>query len=105
MLTNNEMQFVEYWENNRLKEKRIIRQLYVGLPLGLGFAILILVNFLSGWFKRANMTAFSSMSPTVLVVSILLIAGFIAIFYKMHQWDLKEQHYLEIKNKLNKQKS
>lgn len=104
MLTKEEEKFVSYWEGNRLNEKKTIRQLYVGLPIGLGFAILILVNFLSGWFKRANMAAFSSMSPSILVISILLIAGFFAIFYKTHQWDLKEQQYLELKHKISKQK-
>lgn len=104
MLTSEELKFVEYWKKNRTNEKRLVRQFLVGLPLGLVFAIFILINFLSGWFKRANMTAFSNANPIVLVIAILAIVVFFAIFYKMHQWDLKEQQYLELLNKSKENK-
>jgi len=99
MLSQQEQAFVAYWEKNRDKEKRTFRQLLIGLPLGLSFASFILISFVSGWFERANMVAYSKFNPMVLVVAVLMIAGFTAIFFKKHKWDLNEQHYLELKAK------
>jgi hypothetical protein len=36
-------------------------------------------------------------SPTILIIAVILIAVFIAIFYKRYQWDQKEQYYLQLK--------
>lgn len=99
MLSAEEKAFMAYWEKNRDKEKKTFRQLLIGLPLGLSFASFILISFVSGWFERANMVAYSKFNPMVLVVAILGIAGFTAIFFKKHKWDLNEQQYLELKAK------
>lgn len=49
------------------------------------------------WYKRADMIANSELSPAVLIAGIVLITGFVAVFYKHHQWEMKEQQYLELK--------
>ena len=100
MLSEREKQFIEYWEANRDKEKKTNRQLLIGLPIGLLFTIPILLSVFSAkfWYKRADMEA-NSTSPTVLLVAVLVIAVFIAIFYKRHQWEMKEQQYQELKAK------
>jgi hypothetical protein len=102
MLTPDEERFVAYWKNNREKEKKTFRQLVIGLPVGLSFAIALLVIFSSGWYERANMVAYSSSSPYIFVIAIAIIIGFIAIFSKKHKWDMNEQRYLEL---LYKQKN
>jgi hypothetical protein len=102
MLTPDEDRFVEYWKNNREKEKKTFRQLLIGLPVGLCFAIGVLAVFSSGWYERANMVAYSSSSPYIFVIAIAMIVGFIAIFSKKHKWDMNEQRYLEL---LHKQKN
>lgn len=89
-----------------MKEKKIVRQWLVGMPIGLLFAIPILLNFSMGWYKRANMwaRAHSGDSGTiVIIVAVLLISTFIAIFYKQHRWDRYEQQYLEIQAKITKE--
>ena len=97
MLTPQEKNFVKYWEENREAQKKVFRQFLVGIPVGLLFVIPIIVNVASGWYKRAAMEANTSeFSPGTLLVALLLIVGFTAIFSKKHQWDLREQRYLEL---------
>ena len=62
MLTPDEEKFIEYWEANRLSRKKVLRQLYVGLPFAALLMIAIVVNFLSGWYKRADMVIRSNSS-------------------------------------------
>ena len=72
---------MDYWEKNRDKQKRVVRQFLLGIPAGLLFVIPIVINFSSGWYKRAGMmTNTSDFNPGVLIVALLLITGFIAIF-------------------------
>jgi hypothetical protein len=97
MLTPQEKEFIRYWESNRLRRKKIVRQFLVGIPIGLLFVIPITINFASGWDKRAQMEANNQeFNPIVLLVALLLIVGFTAIFYQRHQWDQYEQRYREL---------
>ncbi|MEJ7769060.1 MAG: hypothetical protein WKF89_14680 [Chitinophagaceae bacterium] len=102
MFSEEEKKFMIYWEQNRDTEKKTVKQWLVGLPLGMLFGIPILVNFLSGWFKRAKMVLNGQMNnhnfnPLVLIIALFLIISFIAIFSKRHKWDMYEQKYLELK--------
>jgi hypothetical protein len=54
MLTEEEKRFIDFWEHHRLKKKQVLKQLYFGLPLGVVIVAAILVNFFSGWDKRAQ---------------------------------------------------
>lgn len=101
MLTESEKRFLKYWEENRLREKKLNKQLLLGLPIGLLFAIPVLILLFSGkfWYQRASMEANSQGSPVVLIIAIICIAVFVAVFYKRHQWDMREQQYLELKAK------
>jgi len=105
MLTESERRFLEYWEANRLREKKINKQLLLGLPIGLLFAIPVLILLFSGkfWYQRASMEANTQTSPVILIIAIICIAVFVALFYKRHQWDQREQHYLELKAKEQKE--
>ena len=104
MLDQKEKLFVEYWELNRMKEKNIFYQLFTGLPIGLLFALPIIFILFTGryWFKRADMVANTELNPVILVSAVLMIATFVAILYKRHQWDMKEQQYKELKVKENR---
>ncbi|HTS44556.1 MAG TPA: hypothetical protein VMH01_09180 [Puia sp.] len=100
MLTQEEKDFMEYWEQNRDKQKKIVKQFLLGIPVGLLFAIPIAINFLSGWYKRAMMISNTQeFNPGVLLIALLLIVGFIAIFSRKHRWDQNEQRYQELKAK------
>jgi hypothetical protein len=106
MLTQREKDFVHYWETNRLRRKKVVRQFLIGIPVGLLFVIPIVINFSSGWYRRADMEAHSpDFNPMVLFVALLLIVAFTAIFYQRHQWDQYEQHYQELRARLQKEES
>ncbi len=97
MLSKEENDFIRYWEANRLRRKKTVRQFLLGIPAGLLIVIPIVINLLSGWYKRANMEANSQdFNPSVLLVALLLIVGFTAIFWQRHQWDQYEQRYQEL---------
>ena len=97
MLTKEENDFIRYWEANRLRRKKTLRQFLLGIPAGLLIVVPIVVSLVSGWYKRANMEANSGdFNPSVLLVALLLIVGFTAIFWQRHQWDQYEQRYREL---------
>lgn len=97
MLSKEEKDFILYWEQNRLRRKKVFRQFLVGIPIGLLFVIPIVLNFLSGWHKSADVEANSpDFDPRVLFVALLLIVAFTSIFYQRHKWDQYEQRYREL---------
>lgn len=107
MLTSEEKGFIAYWEENRLKKKKVLRQLSLGLPMAVVFIAAIFINLFSGWFKKAEMTLNRESSSLILVLLIaaLLIVVFIVVFSVRHKWDLNEQHYKELINKKVKNNS
>jgi len=98
MLTKEEADFVVYWEQNRLKKKKVLRQLYVGLPLAVVMVVTIFANFFSGWYKRAEMVMRREHSSLILVfmIAAILIVIFVVIFSARHRWDINEQRYREL---------
>jgi hypothetical protein len=97
MLSKEEDKFIVYWEKNRLRRKKTMRQFLLGIPAGLLIVVPIVINFSSGWYRRATMEANSEdFNPMVLFVALLLIVGFTAIFWQKHQWDQFEQRYREL---------
>jgi quinol-cytochrome oxidoreductase complex cytochrome b subunit len=102
MFSDDEKRFMTWWELNRDKEKRTVKQWLVGLPLGLLFGIPILINFFSDWYRRASMivnaqVATRNSGPVVMIIGVLLIISFIAIFSKQHKWEMNDQRYRELK--------
>jgi membrane protein YdbS with pleckstrin-like domain len=103
MLTENEKKFIASWEIDRLRKKKVLRQLSVGLPLSVVLVIAIFANFFSGWYKRADMEIRSNSSLIlVLVIAALLIVVFTTVFSVRHKWDLNEQRYHELLAKKDK---
>jgi prepilin signal peptidase PulO-like enzyme (type II secretory pathway) len=97
MLTEEEEKFVEYWQYHRLRKRKVLKQLSVGLPLAVVIAAAIFINFFSGWDKRAQMVINSSPSIILVVlIACLIIVVFITIFSVRHNWDLNEQRYREL---------
>jgi|KBSSwiStaDraftv2_1062776.scaffolds.fasta_scaffold190905_2 hypothetical protein len=103
MLSKNDEDFLQYWEKNRDREKKLWRQLLIGLPLGLLIAGGIIFSLDLGWYQRANMVANSQTNPYVLLIAVAAIAIFTAIFYKKFKWDMNEQHYKELLYKKQQQ--
>lgn len=98
MLTPEEKEFVAYWEKNRVSKKRILRQIYAGLPLAMLLIVAIFANLLSGWYGRAQMVFFRENASLVIIllVASLLIVVFVVIFSARHRWEQNEQRYLEL---------
>ena len=104
MLTANEEQFIEYWKNNRDREKKLFRQLLFGLPIGLLLGMGIFASLItSKWYERADMVANTQLNPNVLIVAILAIAVFTGLFYKKFKWEQNEQLYKELLSKKEKE--
>lgn len=104
MLSKEENDFIRYWEANRLRRKKTVRQFLLGIPAGLLIVIPIVINLVSGWNKGATMEANSQdFNPGVLLVALLLIVGFTAIFWQRHKWDQFEQRYRELLAKRDRQ--
>ena len=104
MLTPDEEKFIEYWETNRLSRKKVLKQLYVGLPFAALLVIAILVNFLSGWYKRADMEIrkHSSLILVVVIAGIAIVV-FTTVFSVRHKWEMNEQFYRELLAKKTKE--
>jgi membrane protein YdbS with pleckstrin-like domain len=97
MLNEREQQFIEYWEKNRDRRKKVTKQLSIGLPFAVVLVAMIFINVLSGWYKRAAM----SLNTHVSLIPVMLVAGlsivvFFVIFSARHRWEQDEQHYREL---------
>lgn len=97
MLSEEEKAFMVFWEQNRKRQKKVMNQLLLGLPLGLLLSLPIIINYLSGWHKRAVMVGNAQSNPLVLIIAVLAIAVFFSIFHKRHKWEMNEQRYQSLK--------
>src|SRR5665647_3269432 len=98
MLTKDEQLFIEYWEKNRDKEKTFLRQILGGLPIGLVFALPVLLAVIfHGWYK--NMIYISDSQLIVIMIGVLCVAIFFSIFRGKFKWESNEQLYKELKFK------
>jgi hypothetical protein len=103
MLTDEEKSFIRYWEENRLRKKKIWRQLSVGLPLGAALAGAILVSIYSEWNPAGAALKFNPGRMFIVLAGVLLVVVFIVIFSARHRWDQNEQHYKELLVKRSKE--
>jgi hypothetical protein len=104
MLTKEEKSFIEYWENNKEKDKKVWRRFLYGSPWGLIFALPILVAVIfHDWYK--NMVAISPSLITLIIIAVIGIAVFYTIFSMQFKWDRNEQIYKELKFKEKKEKA
>lgn len=102
MLTKEDKLFIEYWEKNRDKEKRLFRQLVHESPLALVFALPVLVVVIfHDWYK--NMIPISRTQIILIVITVMAIAVFYAVFRIKFKWDYHEQLYKELKLKEKKE--
>ncbi len=106
MLSKNEERFIDYWEHNREREKKLFRQLLFGLPLGMLIGGGIIISVVTDkWYERADMVANTKLNPNVLIIAVIAIAVFTGLFYKKFRWDQNEQLYRELLVKKKKEES
>ncbi|MDI9364677.1 MAG: hypothetical protein QM541_06980 [Flavobacterium sp.] len=96
MLTKQEEAYIAYWAKQRGTYKQSFVQFVKGMLVGLGISAAIIVVVITGWFQRANMVANSKMSAIVFALALLIITVFMAWLYRNFQWENKEQQYLEL---------
>ena len=100
MVTEEEKKFIAYWQKERTRKKRYLRNLSVGLPLGVAIVLALFFSSLSGWYTRADMVLRSNGSViAVIVVAAIAIVVFITVFSSRHQWDQYEQQYQQLLQK------
>lgn len=97
MLTDEEKRFLEYWEYNRGRKKRLMWRLAAGLPLGVFLALAIFINYFSGWYQRAAMEVnINTSGVLVVLIALIGIIVFVVVFSSRHRWEMNEQRYKEL---------
>ena len=104
MLTQEEQDFVKYWNHNRDSKQKVLHQLYAGLPMAMILVVAIFANLLSGWYGRAQMVFFRENSSLIIILLIasLGIIAFMVIFSARHRWEQNELKYRELLEKEKK---
>ena len=103
MLTKNDEDFIRYWEVQRQKKTQFLRKMSIGLPLGVIIVVALMVNFLSGWYEKADMLIRQNASVIIVVlIAAIGIVVFITVFSARHKWDQNELHYQELLAKKDK---
>ena len=88
----NDDAFISYWEKHRVQKKRLLYQLMVGLPIGLLFGLPIVLSVLMrGWYKR--MPYVSGTQFNIILIAVLSIVVFYAIFRMRFKWEQQEERY------------
>lgn len=104
MLSQEEQKFLAYWEANRLKRKKSILQVAVGLPLAVLIVLAIFINLVLGWYKRADMEIRTDSSLIIVIlIACVGIVAFIVFFSARYNWEQNEQHYKELLYKRDKE--
>jgi hypothetical protein len=98
MLTQQEKDFLEYWEVHRDREGRLPHQLMAGLPLGLCFGLPILVVFIfRSWYKWLPFVTTEDL--VVVALGVIIIVLFFSVFRQRFLWEQREQQFRELKAK------
>lgn len=100
MLRQEEEKFVRYWQEQRQHKKQFLKKFSVGLPVFAVLCVAFFINFLSGWYGKADkeLRQYSSL----IFVILLALAGigvFMAIFSARHRWDQNESAYQSLLRK------
>jgi uncharacterized membrane protein len=94
MLTAEEEKFLAYWQEQRQNKKGFLKKFSVGLPVLALIAVAFFINFLSGWFGRADkeLRRHSSLI-IVILIAVVAIVIFVTLFSLHHKWDRAEADY------------
>ena len=102
MLTEKEEEFIRFWSEKRVQQKKSFSQFLKGLSTGLSIGIGIVLLLIAGWYQRANMEANSKLSPYILFIVVVIISVFMGFIYQNYRWEMNEQQYLELLSKKKK---
>lgn len=104
MLTPEEEKFVQYWQEQRQHKKKFLRNFSIALPALSLLAILFFINFLSGWYGKADkeLRRHSSL-VIVILVAVIGIVVFVTIFSARQKWEQNEAEYEALLQKKEQQ--
>jgi uncharacterized protein YacL len=109
MITDEERKFIAHWETVRVEYSTLQSKMLRGLPAAILFTLPILfsivgVQLLSpDWFTKLSQKAMSSTLP--IIISIIVIIFFFSIARMHFKWEMNEQLFKEIKNKLKQEQA
>ena len=107
MLTEKELEFIEYWEAHRTEQNSFVSKLMRGFPMALMFGLPIILFILSvyiwlpAWYTKISATSSGSFITIVIAVFIAII--FFSYFRMHFKWEMNDQLYKELKQKQKKQ--
>jgi pilus assembly protein TadC len=100
MLTPEEEKFFVYWQAQRQHKKNFLRKFSIGLPLFAVLAIVFVANLVSGWYGKADKELRQHSSLVIVIlVALLGIGVFMAIFSARHRWEQNESDYQSLLRK------
>lgn len=106
MLTEEELNFLSFWETHRDSYSKFSSKLLRGLPMAsiFGFSIIMLLLvvylFIPDWYSKVAIH--NNGTVTTIFISIILLIIFFS-FFRMHfQWEMNEQAFKELKSKQHK---
>ncbi|MBL7727296.1 MAG: hypothetical protein JNM68_06420 [Dinghuibacter sp.] len=99
MLTKEEESFLNWWQQHREQQKKIRNRWFVGLPAGLLLGLPVLLNVFAKWNKQVEVITGGQM--IAVLIAILGIITFMAVFSIQHKWEMREQLYRELLQKKN----
>lgn len=103
MLSEEEKQFVRYWEKERERQKGVVSKLMAGLPMAILFCAPILLFiasvylFFPEWYTKVSGNMGGSMSAIILALLVCIL--FFSYFRMQFKWESNEQYYRELKNR------
>lgn len=87
---------MDYWKENRERESKWTRKLTYGAPMGLTFALpMLLAVIFHDWYK--NMIPITRGQIILITITVIAIAAFYAYFRQQVRWEHNEQLYEELK--------
>lgn len=94
MLTPEEEKFVQYWAEQRRHKKAFLQKFTIALPVVSILAVVFFSNFLSGWYTKADQELRRHSSVIlVILIAVVAIVVFVAIFTARHRWEQNEADY------------
>ena len=100
MLTPEQERFFQYWAEQRQHKKEFLKKFSIGLPVVALITIAFFINFLSGWYGKADQEL-RSHSSLIIVILVAVIASvvFFIIFSARHKWEQNESDYQDLLKK------
>ena len=106
MLTEEELNFLSFWETHRLAYSKFSSKILRGLPMAsiFGFSIIVLLLvvylFIPDWYSKVAIR--NNGTVTAILIAVILLVSFFSYFRMHFQWEMNEQAFKELKAKQHK---